>query len=529
MKKVILLLIIIMAASLVGLVVIQAFWIRNSIRLKEEVFQQLVNTSLNNVAATLEAQEAAKQLNNEVSLFNNALNNPMMLELFKSQGFSDTMSGSVTFSEDFFFRTGDSSSFGSDISIFSNDSLVYNSTSQAKGIMSLQSYPSGMQNQMQLKASFVEEILGKLMFANRDIKDKIDPNLLEPIIRSSLENTGIVLDFEYSVYDAYGQSVYASGDYQADHKAQKFECLLFPSDYFSPPSYLSIYFPHKQDFFEPLGFVVGSSVILLLVILLIFSSTIFIILRQRKLSEMKAAFVNNMTHELKTPISTLSLASQMLKDQSIPFEKKNMPYISKVIDDESRRLGYQVEKVLQMAIFDKGKISLKLKAVNIHDLLEQTINSFALKLEQKSGKVNRILDAPEHVVEADEVHITNVIVNLIDNAIKYSREPAEITLATRKGKSGIEISVKDKGIGIPKEYQKRIYDQFFRVPTGNLHDVKGFGLGLSYVKKIVEEHSGSVKFKSEVNRGTEFIVSLPYRQQKQLKRPSLWNLKSVSF
>ena len=216
-----------------------------------------------------------------------------------------------------------------------------------------------------------------------------------------------------------------------------------------------------------------------------------------------------MTHELKTPISTISLASQMLSDSSIPEESKNLGNISRIISDESKRLGYQVEKVLQMAIFDRGRIRLKRKSTDINELVQNVITNFDLQVRNRSGSLSGELNAESALLEVDPVHFTNVVSNLVDNAIKYSKEAPEISIKTLNLSGQLVIRVADRGIGINKEDQRRIFEKFYRVPTGNVHNVKGFGLGLSYVKKIVEEHRGAVKLTSEINKGTEFEISIP--------------------
>jgi two-component system, OmpR family, phosphate regulon sensor histidine kinase PhoR len=199
----------------------------------------------------------------------------------------------------------------------------------------------------------------------------------------------------------------------------------------------------------------------------------------------------------------------MLNDDSIPIENKNISHISRIINTESKRLGYQVEKVLQMAIFDKGKILLKEKRIDFHELILSVLNNFNLQVKKQGGSLTWHLDAEKSIVFVDEVHSANVISNLLDNAVKYCKEIPEITVSTRNEKSFIVLSVEDKGIGISKENQKRIFEKFYRVPTGNIHNVKGFGLGLSYVKKLVEIHHGHINMKSEPDKGTKFDVFLP--------------------
>ena len=252
-----------------------------------------------------------------------------------------------------------------------------------------------------------------------------------------------------------------------------------------------------------------STFLLTLIIIFSFSVTILIIFRQKRLSEIKSDFVSNMTHELKTPISTISLAAQMLNDKSIPVERKNLGYLGGVIADESKRLGLQVEKVLQMAIFEKTKLKLKLKDIDLHQIIDKVASNFSIQLDNAGGKLQCELTASSPTIYADEIHITNVIINLLDNALKYRNGHPSIILTTQTATNGIIISVKDNGIGISRDNLKRIFDQFYRVPTGNIHNVKGFGLGLSYVKKITEAHGGKIWVESTMGEGSVFSIYLP--------------------
>lgn len=258
-----------------------------------------------------------------------------------------------------------------------------------------------------------------------------------------------------------------------------------------------------------MGILGGTSILITLFVLTLFSLALYIIFKQKRLSEMKNDFVNNMTHELKTPISTISLASQMLNDKSIPDEQKNLAHISRIIQTESKQLGFQVERVLQMAIFDHGQLKLKQEEINLHELIETVAQNFLLQIDKRAGKLEFLPEAEDPVIKGDTMHITNVISNLMENALKYTKQTPLIRVLTKNESGGITLSVIDNGIGINKEDQKRIFDKFYRVPTGNIHNVKGFGLGLSYVKLIVDQHKGTIGIKSDSDKGSRFDIHLP--------------------
>ena len=253
------------------------------------------------------------------------------------------------------------------------------------------------------------------------------------------------------------------------------------------------------------------SIIFTLVLLVTFIFTIYIIFRQKKLTEIKNDFINNMTHEFKTPISTISLAAQMLNDPAVGKSPAMFKHISGVINDETKRLRFQVEKVLQMSMFERQKATLKMKEVDANELINGVINIFRLKVEKYNGTLDAELNAEDPIVYVDEMHFTNVIFNLLDNAVKYKKPEGDLKLKVRTwNESGkLHISIEDNGIGIKKENLKKIFDKFYRVHTGNLHDVKGFGLGLAYVKKIITDHKGTKRAESEQNVGTRFIIVLP--------------------
>ncbi|MGL5889152.1 MAG: sensor histidine kinase, partial [Bacteroidia bacterium] len=252
------------------------------------------------------------------------------------------------------------------------------------------------------------------------------------------------------------------------------------------------------------------SVLFVLFILLLFYYSISTIYRQKQLSEIKNDFISNMTHELKTPISTISLACEVLSDTSVEKTQERLSRYVTMIREENKRLGGLVENVLQSALLDKGNFRLKTGPVDFHELIRSAVNSVRIQVEKKSGEISIQFDADSFVIEADRTHVQNLIFNLLDNAIKYTPGQPLIRVTTENTATGIQLCVDDNGIGISRENQKKIFDKLYRVPTGNVHDVKGFGLGLSYVKAVAVKHGGDVSVESEPGRGSRFYVNLPF-------------------
>ena len=273
-----------------------------------------------------------------------------------------------------------------------------------------------------------------------------------------------------------------------------------------------VHFPDRNKYVLGIGRLMMPAMIFTLILFVMFMFIIYLFVRQRKINEMKNDFVNNMTHEFKTPIASLSLAAQMLADESVKKTPAMYDNLGKVIDTETKRLRYQVEKVLQMSLYDHDNIALKPVELNADDLIENIIGtSFALKIERQGGTIEADLEADNPNIYFDELHFTNVISTLLDNAVKYRREDVPLQLKVRTHNQGDKycLSIQDNGIGIKKEDLKRIFEKFYRVHTGNKHNVKGFGLGLAYVKNMIRQHKGSIKVESEPNQGTTFMITLP--------------------
>jgi two-component system phosphate regulon sensor histidine kinase PhoR len=361
------------------------------------------------------------------------------------------------------------------------------------------------------KAELVKDVLTDVIHGSRDIHERLDRISLDTLLKKELKSRGITIPYTYIVKNStnilFASFVESS---VPNFMRDAYRAQLFPSDLQPQNHFLYVHFPDTQGFIlRNMWTVFASSVFLILMIGGIFYTSVNTMLKQKKLATIKNDFINNMTHEFKTPISTISLAVEVMKDNDVKKDNTKMNRYLNIIQDENRRLGTQVEKVLQMALLDKGNVKLKLERVNIHETIEQVLTNLSVQIEQKNGTVNLELDAENPEIEADDVHITNIIYNLLDNANKYSPEIPDITIKTENEEGFLKITIADKGIGMTKEQLNRIFERFYRVPTGNLHDVKGFGLGLSYVKKMVESHQGMIQVESKIGEGSSFDVYLP--------------------
>jgi two-component system phosphate regulon sensor histidine kinase PhoR len=315
--------------------------------------------------------------------------------------------------------------------------------------------------------------------------------------------------FHFKVTDKKEQEVYRCNDLFGDQKADYVQ-VLFPNDPGLIAGKVHLYFPTRAKYIRDPLWVFVPSILFTAVVLAVFAFVIIVIFRQKKLSDMKNDFINNMTHEFKTPISTISLASQMLRDADVGKTPSVMKNISGIIADETKRLSFQVDKVLQVSLFERDKSTLSFKEVDVNKVLRNVVSTFQLKVESIGGKIREEISGEEALVFADEMHLTNVIFNLLDNAMKYRNErPLLLQVLSKQSKGQLIIKISDNGIGIKKEYLKKVFERFYRAPSGNVHNVKGFGLGLAYVRKIIQDHKGSITAESELNIGTTFTIHLP--------------------
>jgi len=366
---------------------------------------------------------------------------------------------------------------------------------------------------------------------DKNLENRIKIDYLDLILKEELAIRGINIQipsyrYHYGVYGFEKSSfIILDGkkyDYEqgkenilpeyvnAEEENTAFKVNIFPRER-PVPGELRIFFPNKNAIIlRSLGKTLLATLFFAGIILVCFAYTLYIIFTQKKLSEMKTDFINNMTHEFKTPIATISLASDSLNNPAVLKSEEKILRFSRIIKQENIRMHKQVEKVLQMALLDKKDFNLKWSSVHLHELIQAAIENISLQLETREGTVKGFLNASEPVVKGDQTHLSNIIHNLLDNANKYSPQKPHITVFTRNVDKGVEIIIKDEGIGMSRDARKFIFDKFYRVPTGNIHNVKGFGLGLTYVKTMVEAHKGKIDVRSEPGKGSSFILFFPF-------------------
>lgn len=504
----IILIIILISLSLVGLTGIQLYWVKNAFDLKEQHFQQAVTEALNNVVYKLDKKSTASRITKKLNFRKQGMRT-------KSGLASDSAAYGIKIFEEY---TTDSNGVVIKRShkTVSNDSTLFKTSTPGIPLVKKVTVKDSVDTDwMTHRSEMVNDIFDELVSINvyNDFNNQIDPVLLDSILKKELKEKGIIADYVYGVLESdTGNFAYTTKPgFDSSLVKSPYRINLLPENVFISPRYLVVHFPMQKNYLlNSMWEIMSSSAIFMVLIIFCFFYTIKTIFRQKKLSEIKNDFINNMTHELKTPISTIGLACEVLSDPQVEQKPEKLTRYVKVINEENRRLSLLVENVLQTAILDKGEFKLKVTEFDLHEVLDHALLNIQLQIDQRQGEVIRNFTATSSVMRGDKVHITNIIYNLIDNAIKYTTENPRIVINTRNNVNGIVFEIEDNGIGISKENQKRIFEKLYRVPTGNVHNVKGFGLGLSYVKAIVEKHGGFVTVESEPGSGSVFTVFIPF-------------------
>src|SRR5664280_3722065 len=458
-----------------GLILIQLYWIRGAIAITDQQFRYLANKALESVVLSLEEKELIQNIVEDIDPASTdsvtaivPANSPLAKKLQRYQSNSALLEMyglnnpgkpiAITSSGHKIYLSSEN------ISTFSTDEATEPSSQIAN---------SEIKGRVTNKIVFLEKIMEKILRNTPDIRERINPEKIKDDLRTALNNVGIYLDFEYSIRSGRYGTIWKTPGFTDKPGTNKFIIQLFPNDPVPSQNQIVLYCLQEQQYkFEKIGNLGFMSLLFTLLLLILSGATFIVIFRQKKISEIRSDFINNMTHELKTPISTISLASQMMADKTISNDKKDTDNLAKVISDESMRLKFQVEKVLQMAIFERMKMKLSLVEMDVHGVIEKAVENFTLQIGNRDGLITTDFKATRTLVYIDEIHFLNSISNLIDNAIKYSKDKPDITVSTWNNKKGIMITIEDKGIGISKENLRRIFDKFFRVHSGNVHNVK---------------------------------------------------------
>jgi len=514
------------SAAVISLILIQVLWIQDAFEVQRQQFDLLINKSLAQVTSKIELKETYNQIQGELARTGDSIG---LERLNLPQNISTTEDNQVYDSpeinqSDFLFQDETHGNIEKHLDVFSGDTAIIGSesslyqsdtTNKTKLSARQRNEPDRTFNLLKTnKKVYVEKVIGQMLHSESRVEDRLDYHTLDSLLIGEFEEKGINLPFEFAVRTGNVRYTLPSAGFNPMVKFQKYKSLLYPHDIRTSPNFLVVYFPTREHYIgRSVSTMAGVSLALALLILIISSLSVYVIFRQKKLSEIKNDFVNNMTHELKTPIATISLASQMLADQGLSHDSKSLEHISSLIQQESKRLGNQVERVLQISILEDGKMSLKVQPIHFDNLVRQAVEKLSLQIEKKNGSIELDLNSGPDPVFGDETHLTNVVFNLIDNAMKYCQAHPVIKIKTTATTRAIQVVISDNGIGIEKEYISRIFDEFFRVPTGNIHDVKGFGIGLSYVKKVIDQHHGTISVASEPNAGTTFTLIIPKKQK----------------
>jgi len=527
-------LVVLMGISLLGIVAVQYYWFHSAARVRNELFDRSVNEALTNASKRLQTMQDYPIVNQY--FFNDSLQwtlnppppppPPAKIHAQETTSYRIKVDPKMNKIENeirVFTSKRDSLITLHKTQV--NDSLIQFFTQKKieKSIQDSNLARIIVRDSLVLRPEFekrIEDKAKQLKFLAKKIvfemKDRhagreLDMKQIHHVLKKEFERKDIPIDFHFLVM---ANDSVIGGDLPENvipENVQTYQTGLFPYDVFRQNLKLNVFFPEKDSFVgRNMFWLLGLSLLFTFVILLTFTLSILFILRQKKISEMKSDFINNMTHEFKTPIATIGVAADSIVNEKVISEEEKVRYFAGMIKKENRRMNSQVEKILQIARMDRNNGDYHFEAVNAHELIEKAIQSISLQIEKRNGQIDTYLEASNPVVMTDATHFTNVIYNLLDNAVKYSSDKPEIVLRTSSVSKGISITVEDHGIGMNRAVQAKIFERFYRQPTGNIHNTKGFGLGLSYVKAVVDANKGSITVHSEAGKGSRFVIFIPY-------------------
>jgi len=520
MKRIfIIIIILVMTIGLSGIIIIQILWMKKAIHVQNKQFDNMVTNVMNNVVAKMESAEVVlffsqsygglvsdtayqEEAQNMAKILSYMMNDTSLYDNKKYMEFDyDTV---IPISKN------DMQVLEQEIGITNNQEYKHNEI-PSKTDLSGYYLQQSVSNKTERISQFMNQILYSYNIENQLIQERIDPELLEDFISEELQNNAINQACEFAVVSTLDSAIiYSSSGFVDEYMNTEYRTSLYPNDVFRKPYSLLLYFPSREYLiFRPILFLLIASVAFSVILVVIFSISIYVIIRQKKVSEIKTAFINNMTHEFKTPIATIRLASDSIENPNVIENPKMIKQFSGMIKNETKRMDRQVEKVLQMALVEKSYFSLESHKLFVSEMIDRALKNMKLHMEKAGVQLSYDDQSTNDAILTEEVHFINIISNILDNAIKYSKESPEINITTKNIGKNIVISIEDNGIGMSKEIQHKIFDKFYRVESGNVHNIKGFGLGLSYVKAVVDAHNGQISVKSELNKGTKFDISIP--------------------
>ena len=509
----------VMGFSFLGLLLLQISYIEEMAKMKKEQFDESVTRALYQASRKLELDETLRYLEKDV-------NEVERRAYIQDSLHVDGLNGDIRHSHQFAVSADD----GTVYSAFELKTFTTKPSSIPKAVImhsdksqmseAAKSFQEIVRNRYVYQKALLDEVVYNILYTASDkpLKERVNFKLLDLDIRNELLNNGIDMPYHFTVSTADGREVYRCSEYSEEGEEWGYTQTLFRNDPAAKMGVVRIHFPDMSSYIYSSVRYMIPAVAFTVVLLITFLFTLVVIFRQKRYTEIKNDFINNMTHELKTPISSISLAAQMLGDDSVVKSPAMMKHLGGVIGDESRRLRFLVEKVLQMSMFDRGTASFKKKELDLNELLEQVASTFTLRVEHTGGKITTEVEAVDSAIYVGEVHFQNAITNLMDNAVKYRKPDAPVDIHIRTWNEGGKLcfSIQDNGLGIKRENVKKVFDKFYRVHTGNVHDVKGFGLGLAYVKKIINLHDGEIKCESDLGKGTKFTITLPLLQEEEV-------------
>ncbi|MBQ6652209.1 MAG: two-component sensor histidine kinase [Prevotella sp.] len=510
-KRTIWIIAIIMGLSFLALLFLQLQYIREMANMKKEQFDESVNRALYQASRNLELNETLRYLEKDV--------NETERRAFSQDSVGQQPDGSIQRSHQYSVTGKDGTVYSSFElkTITAKPSQMPKAMIMRKDRNAISEANKSMQeiihNRFIYQKALLNEVVYSILYSASDkpLKERINFKLLDQDLKAELMNNGINIAYHFTVQTQDGREVYRCPDYSDEGEEYTYSQVLFRNDPANKMGVVKIHFPDMNSYiFSSVRFMIPS-VVFTLVLLITFLFTIATIFRQKRYTEIKNDFINNMTHELKTPIASISLAAQMLNDDSVTKSERMTKHLSQTINDDTKRLRMLVEKVLQMSMFDRKSVSFNKKELDLNEMVENIASSFTLRVEHTGGKIYTEIEAVDSSMFVDEIHFQNAINNLFDNAVKYRKpdQPLNIYIRTWNTNDHLCFSIRDTGQGIKKENLKKVFEKFYRVHTGNVHDVKGFGLGLAYVKNIVDSMGGSISVDSEYGKGTKFIIKLP--------------------